>query len=73
MGILEVLGHFLKKFLIWDHESWFTGILWVLSGVYEKWPMWAKFSDRFFALNRAKIGQYIGFCLFSELVSTALR
>ena len=25
MGILEVWSHFLKKYLIWDHETWFTG------------------------------------------------
>ena len=47
MGILEVFGYFLKKFLIQDHETWFTGILWVLSGVCEKWPLWAKFSAVF--------------------------
>ena len=23
MGIWEVFGHFLKKFLIWDLETWF--------------------------------------------------
>ena len=47
MGFLEVFDHLLKKFLIRDHETWFTGILWVLSGVCEKWPLWAKFSGRF--------------------------
>ena len=41
MGISEVFGHF-HKFLIRDHETWFTGTLWVLSGVW-KWHPWAKF------------------------------
>ena len=38
MGIREIFGHFLKKFIIRDHVTWFTCILWVLSGVCEKWP-----------------------------------
>ena len=32
-GILEVFVHFPQKSLTWDHESWFTSILWVLSCV----------------------------------------
>ena len=38
MGMLEVFGHSLKKFLMWDDQTWFTGILWVLSGVCEMAP-----------------------------------
>ena len=33
LGFLEVFGHILKKFLMPDHETWVTGILWVLPGV----------------------------------------
>ena len=53
MGMLEVFGHSLKKFLMWDDQTWFTGILWVLSGVCETWPLWAKFLGPF----RSQIGQ----------------
>ena len=47
MGILEVYCHFLKTNLIWDHETWFAGTLWVLSGVFEELPPRAKFMGRF--------------------------
>ena len=47
LGILEVFGHFLKKFLMPDPETWFTGILRVLPNVCEKWPPWATFSAPF--------------------------
>ena len=47
LGILEVFGNFLKKFLCGAHETWFTDILWVLLWVCEKWPLWAKFSGPF--------------------------
>ena len=40
-------GAFSQKFLIWNHETWFTSLLWILSGVCEKWPLWAKFSGLF--------------------------
>ena len=56
MGILEIFGPSLTKFLIWDHETWFTGILWVLSGMCEKWSLWAKISGPFL---KGQIGQYI--------------
>ena len=66
--ILAFSCHFLKKsvflFLIWDHETWFTGILCVLSGVCEKRPLWDKFSCPF-----GKIGQYKGFRPLSSNVS----
>ena len=44
---LEVWGHFLKKISMWDHETWSTGTLWVLSRVCEKWPHWAIFLGPF--------------------------
>ena len=28
---------------MWDYETWFTGMLCVLSGVCKKWPLWTKF------------------------------
>ena len=62
MGILEMFGHFLKTVLMWDHETWFTGILRILSGVREKLPLWAKFWA-LFGPNRSKIGKFVVYFL----------
>ena len=61
-----VFGHFLKKFLIWEYETWFTGTLWVLSGVCVKWLLWGKFSGHL----GPKIGRNIGFRIYTWKFST---
>ena len=39
LEFLKVLGDFhKKKLLLWDHDTWLTGISGVLSGVYELRP-----------------------------------
>ena len=64
-GISVFFYHFLRKFLIRDHETWFPGILWVLACVCEKCRLWATLNGSFLAPNMTKIGHYIGFRLFS--------
>ena len=54
---------FFQKFLICDHETWFKGILSVLSGGgggVRMAPVDQIFGP-FSAPNKVKIGQYIGF------------
>ena len=41
---------FYQNVLLWDHETWFTCILWVLSCVCKKWSLWAKFSGPFWSI-----------------------
>ena len=61
LEILEVFGHFLIKFFMPDPETWLTGILWVLSNVCEKLPLWAKF----LALFWPRIGpKYVNMWVF---------
>ena len=43
LEILQVFGHFLRKFSMGAHETWFTGMLWVFLSVCEKWVLWAEF------------------------------
>ena len=54
LGFLKVFGHFLKMFIMWDHEIWFTGILWVLSCVCESCLPWALFLGPFCPQSRSK-------------------
>ena len=42
LGFWEVFSHLLKNCLMADRETLFTGILWVLSGLSEKWPLRAQ-------------------------------
>ena len=66
LGFLELFGLLLKKFLMSDHETWFTGMLWVLPGVCEKWPLWAKFSGPFWPQIMPKLGRKPVFHLFCK-------
>ena len=61
LGILEGFGHFLKKFVTWDNGTWFTGILWVFSGVCQKWPLAV---GQIFGPFFNQICQYMGFFYF---------
>ena len=47
-------GHFLKKFLLCDHEIWFTYILEVLSGVCKSWSPGPYFWERLKVLSRIR-------------------
>ena len=61
-----VFWPFPQKSFIWDHETCFTGMLWVLSCVCVcacvKWPKWAEFSGPY----GGKTGKYIDFRHFLE-------
>ena len=63
MLIMEVFGHFLKKFLIQYHETWFTGMLWALSGVCEN----GLCGQNFRALFGPKWGQNRSIYRFSSI------
>ena len=61
-----VLGLLLKKFLMSDHETWFTGILRVLPDVCEKWALCANFRTLFWPQIVPKLGRKPVFHLFCK-------
>ena len=49
-----------------DHETWVTGMLWVVPDVREKWSLLAKIFRPFLATNNAKIMPKASFCLLLQ-------
>ena len=47
MGILQVFGHFLKKFCLGDRQIWYADTLWIPLNVCKRWCLSVKFSGRF--------------------------
>ena len=73
LEFLEVFGHILKMFLMPDHKTWVTGMLWVLPGVCEKWPLRVKFSGPLWPRIVQKLGQKPVFHLFLQTIPTGFK
>ena len=55
---MQVFGHFLNHFILYDHETWFADILGVLSGMYRygfRRPYFGPFRTPNRAIIRSKV------------------
>ena len=66
IGILEVFYHSLIQILIWDHKTWFTGILWALSAACVKMAPVSQIFGPFFVQNKPKQAKIQVFVYFLD-------